>query len=65
MQAHPGDEIVIHGHRVGDHERRGQVLEVHGDDDGPPFLVRWDDDGHESLFFPGSDAFVHRLEHTD
>jgi hypothetical protein len=65
MRAHPGDEIVIHGHHVGDHVRKGEVVEVHGDDDGPPFLVRWDDDGHESLFFPGTDAVVHHLEATD
>jgi len=65
MRAHPGDEIVIRGHHVGDHERKGEILEVHGDDDGPPYLVRWDDDGHESLFFPGTDAIVEHLESSD
>jgi hypothetical protein len=65
MRAHPGDEIVVHGHRVGEHERKGEILEVHGDDDGPPYLVRWDDDGHESLFFPGTDAVVEHLEASD
>lgn len=65
MKAHPGDEIVVHGHIVGEHERKGEILEVRGDDGGPPYLVRWDENGHESLFFPGSDAFVRHLEHTD
>ena len=65
MRAQPGDQIVVRGHHVGEHERKGEVIEVHGDDGAPPFLVRWDDDGHESLFFPGSDAFIEHLESAD
>lgn len=65
MRAHPGDEIIIRGHHVGEHERKGEVIEAQGDDGGPPYLVRWDDDGHESLFFPGTDAVVKHLEATD
>ncbi len=65
MRAHPGDEIVIRGHHVGEHERKGEIIEVHGDDDGPPYLVRWDDDGHESWLFPGPDAHVQHLETSD
>lgn len=61
MQAHVGDELVIRGHKVGDSDRTGEVLEAHGPDDTAPFLVRWDDDGHTTLFFPGSDCFVHHL----
>ena len=58
MQAKVGDRIVIRGHRVGEHQRDCEVLEVQGEDGGPPYLVRWDDNGHEALFFPGPDAFV-------
>lgn len=58
MQAKVGDRIVIAGHHVGEPERDCKILEVHGDKGGPPYLVRWGDDGHESLFFPGSDAAV-------
>ena len=58
MQAKVGDRIVIQGHHVGDPERDCEVLEVHGDAGGPPYVVRWGDDGHESLFFPGNDADV-------
>ena len=65
MHAAVGDRIVIKGHRVGEPERDGQILEVHGDDGAPPYVVRWDDDGHEVLFFPGSDAAVEHLEHHD
>jgi hypothetical protein len=62
MRAHPGDQIVIRGHVVGEHVRKGEVLEARGDDDGPPYVVRWDDNGHETLFFPGSDAYIEHLE---
>jgi hypothetical protein len=58
MRADVGDRLVIKGHHVGDSERSAEILEVQGDDGGPPFVVRWDDDGHEGLFFPGSDAVV-------
>ncbi|HVX22234.1 MAG TPA: DUF1918 domain-containing protein [Acidimicrobiales bacterium] len=58
MEAKVGDRIVIRGHRIGEPDRDCEVLEVHGADGGPPYVVRWGDDGHETLFFPGSDAAV-------
>ena len=58
MRASVGDRIVIRGHRVGEPERGCKVLEVKGEDGGPPYLVQWEDSEHESLFFPGSDASV-------
>ena len=61
MNAKIGDRIVVRGHKVGDHDREGVVLEVHGTGGAPPFLVRWSD-GHEGLVFPGTDAVV---EHDD
>ncbi len=61
MQAHIGDELIIRGHRVGEHDRTGEVLEAHGPDGTAPFVVRWDDNGHTTLFFPGSDCFVRHL----
>ncbi len=59
MHAAVGDRIVVPGEHVGGAVRDGKVLEVHGPDGAPPFLVRWSDDGHESLFFPGPTAQVH------
>jgi uncharacterized protein DUF1918 len=56
MQASIGDRIVIKGHHIGEPDRDCEVLEVRGADGGPPYLVRWEQDGHEALFFPGSDA---------
>jgi hypothetical protein len=62
MRASVGDRMVIKAHTIGDHERDGEILEVHGEDGGPPYVVRWSDTGHEVLFFPGPDAVV---EHFD
>ena len=58
MRASVGDRLIIKAHNVGEHDRDAEILEVQGDDGGPPYLVRWDEDGHEGLFFPGSDATV-------
>ena len=63
MEVAVGDRIVIKGHVVGEHDRDAEVLEVRGEDGGPPYLVRWGDTGHEGLFFPGSDARVQHFEH--
>lgn len=64
MYANVGDRIMIKGHRVGEPERDGEILEVRGADGGPPYLVRWADSGHEALFFPGSDAALEHYEHA-
>jgi len=64
MQASVGDRIVIKGHRVGEPERDGEVIEILGSDGEPPYVVRWGDTGHESWFFPGSDASVQHFEHS-
>lgn len=64
MKAAVGDRIIIKGHRVGEHDRNGEVLEVSHSDGSPPYRVRWEDTGHESLFFPGSDAVVRHFEHA-
>ena len=58
MRANVGDRIVIKGYRLGEHERDGEVLEVRGKDGTPPYLVRWNDDGHTALFFPGTGVLI-------
>jgi Domain of unknown function (DUF1918) len=58
MHATVGDRIVVRGQRVGEATREADVLEVHGDDGAPPFVVRWRDDGHVATYFPGADATV-------
>jgi hypothetical protein len=58
MHAKPGDRLVIKGHHVGDADKDAEIIEVRGEKGGPPYLVKWSDDGHEGLVFPGSDASV-------
>ena len=64
MQASVGDRIIIRSRHLGEPDRDCEVLEVRGPDGGPPFRVRWGEDGHESLFFPGSDATVRHYDHA-
>jgi hypothetical protein len=61
MHATVGDSLHLHGRTIGHTERTGEIIEVHGADGGPPYLVRFDD-GHQSLIFPGPDATVHHSE---
>jgi hypothetical protein len=64
VQASVGDRIIITGHHVGEPDRDCEVLEVRGPDGGPPYVVRWAQDGHETMFFPGPDASVRHYQHT-
>jgi hypothetical protein len=56
-QAQAGDVVEITGHRVGDAPRTGTIVEVLGELGEQHFRVRWED-GHESIFYPSSDAIV-------
>jgi len=58
MKAHTGDRLILAGTHVGDPQRVGLVVEVHGDNGAPPYLVRWEDSAHETLCFPGPDARI-------
>jgi hypothetical protein len=64
VKAAVGDRIVVRAHRIGEPERDCEVLEVRGPDGGAPYLVRWGDTGHETLFFPGSDALVQHFDNA-
>lgn len=57
MNANVGDRIVVLGNKVGNPKREGVIVEVHGAKGDPPYVVRWSD-GHQGLFFPGSDATI-------
>lgn len=57
MRAAAGDGLTVKGRRQGDEDRHGEIVEVHGQNGSPPYLVRWRD-GHESVFFPSSDTLV-------
>ena len=57
MQAAVGDRLVVESNKVDSPRREGEIVEVRGEDGGPPYLVRWSD-GHEGLTYPGPDAHV-------
>lgn len=57
MQATIGDRLHVHGHVVGEADRTGEIVEVHGSGGEPPYLVRFTDGGTR-LVFPGPDAVV-------
>jgi hypothetical protein len=63
MRASPGDRLVVRGHHQGEAERDCKVLAVLGEDGAPPYDVRWEEDGHVSRLYPGSDVYVHHFEH--
>jgi hypothetical protein len=56
-QAQVGDLVEIHGHRLGQPGRTGEILEVLGQPEHEHYRVRWED-GRESIFTPGSDASI-------
>jgi hypothetical protein len=62
MPAGIGDRIIVrftHGNEL---NRDGEVLEVHGPQGAPTHVVRWSDNGHEGLYFPGTDTVVDHHE---
>ena len=61
MHASPGDRLRVKGHRIGAPDRCAEILEVRGPEGTAPFLVRWDDSGHVTLFFPSTDAVIEPL----
>ncbi|MFP5253247.1 MAG: DUF1918 domain-containing protein [Actinomycetes bacterium] len=65
MHAAVGDRLIVHGARVDDVNRDGEILEVRGKNGDPPYVVRWSDTGHEALVFPGPDATVQHSEQVE
>ena len=57
MRAVVGDELTVKGRHQGDGDRHGEIIEVHGQEGSPPYLVQWQD-GHESVFFPSADTVL-------
>jgi Ala-tRNA(Pro) deacylase len=52
IDASVGDTVEVSGRRVGDHARRGEILEVLGEGDHAHYRVCWED-GHETVLYPG------------
>jgi hypothetical protein len=58
MEAHVGDRLIVRSGHIGMPDRCGVIQEVRGPNGVAPYVVRWDGDGHEGLFFPGPDAII-------
>ncbi len=58
MNARIGDRLVLLSPTLDRPDRDGEILELHGQDGQPPYVVRWSDSGRVSLYFPGADARI-------
>ena len=58
MIAHIGDRIVLDDTHLSGRRRVGIVIAVAHADGGPPYRVRWLDDGKTTLIFPGAEARI-------
>ena len=58
MKADVGDWLVIKGTTTELADQRGLIIDVHGVNGSPPYVVRWLATGHEVTVFPGSDAII-------
>lgn len=58
MKAMVGDRIVVQSRHLEEPQRDGEIVEVRGPDGAPPYMVRWSEDGHTALLFPGPDAQI-------
>lgn len=54
-----GDVLEVVGHRIGDHARFAEIVEVIGGAPHARYRVRWDD-GCETIVYPSSDVVVRR-----
>jgi hypothetical protein len=59
-----GDRIIVKAHHLAESPRTGVVLEVMGEPDHVHYRIRWEEDGHESIFTPSNDVtFKHAAHH--
>ena len=61
MKANAGDWLIVRSRVEGTHLRKAEIIATHPGGD-PPYTVRWLEDDHESLVFPGPDAQVMSAE---
>lgn len=57
MYAEIADRLVVHGAKVGQPDRVGEIVEVVHSHGPQRYRVRWSD-GHESIYSPGADAEI-------
>jgi hypothetical protein len=57
MFAAVGDRVFVESVRPG-HEHMGRIVALRHSDGTPPYVVRWDDTGTETLHFPRADCRI-------
>lgn len=57
MRASIGDYVRTHGVVSTEGQHTGEIVEIRGADDGPPYVVRFPD-GEERLVYPGPETVV-------
>jgi hypothetical protein len=65
MKASVGDRLVVRSAHLDEPVRDGEIIELRHEDGTPPYVVKWSDDGHEALVFPGPDAYIQHFEHGE
>lgn len=58
MHANTGDWLIVETSTADRHHLRGRIEEVLSEDGTPPYRVRWTNNDHLSVVFPGPDARV-------
>lgn len=58
MHAVVGDRLVVRARHLNEPARVGEIVEVHGRDGGPPYVVRWEGATDTVVVVPGPDAHV-------
>ena len=54
MYAHVGDRLIAEG----DAARSGLIIGMPHEDGSPPYIVKWQSDGHIAMVWPGEFARV-------
>jgi Domain of unknown function (DUF1918) len=60
MRANVGDWLVVPGPEV----RKGLVIRVLGQDGAPPYVIKWQGDGHIAMVTPGEYSRIVRAPGT-
>lgn len=58
MNAAVGDRLVVKSRHLDEPARVGEIVEVHGSEGAPPYVVRWEGATDTAVVVPGPDAHV-------
>ncbi|GAA2899210.1 hypothetical protein GCM10010517_64720 [Streptosporangium fragile] len=64
MKAEVGDRLIVESAHLGEPRRIGIITALHHADGSPPYDVRWLDQQHDVMVFPGPDAHIEHPQAT-